>query len=172
MSEARKRAFVEALEARLRDTIRGAHRAEAAAGRAAEEIRADARRREDAKEAAVQGRLAVGHRERREAVVRDLETLRDFAKSGLRDFSRRDAVALGALVDVEVEGTDGPEERSLLLLPVGAGHEVEGPGGDGFASVVTPRSPVGRALLGARVGDTVEVALAGRASEWTVVDLS
>jgi transcription elongation GreA/GreB family factor len=172
MSEPRKRAFVEALEARMRDVIRGVHRAETAAGRAAEEIRGEARRREDAKESVVQGRLAAGHRERREAVVRELETLRDFAKSGLRAFSRRDPVALGALVDVEVEAADGPEERSLLLLPVGAGAEVEGPGGDGFVSVVTPRSPVGRALLGARVGDTVEVVLGGRATEWTVLDLS
>jgi len=172
MSEARKRAFLEALEAQLRATIAGAHRAETSAGSAVEEIRADARRREDAKEAAVQGRLAAGHRERRERAVRELETLRAFAKRDLRAFSRREAVAVGALVDVAVDVGDGSEERSLFLLPVGAGAELEGPGGDGFVSVVTPRSPLGRALVGAHVGDEVEVVLGGRDTEWTVTDLS
>jgi len=167
MSEARKRAFVEALEAQMRDAIAGAHAAEATAGGAADEIQREARRREDAKEAAVQRRLAAAHRGRREQAVRDLERLRAFARRTLRDFRRGDAVELGALVDVAVEGPDGPEERSLLLLPVGAGAELEGPGGDGFVTVATPASPVG-----ARVGDTVEVVVAGRDTEWTVLDLS
>jgi len=172
MSEARKRAFIEALESRLRETIAGAHRAESTAGSAAAEIQSEARRREDTKEAVVQARLSAAHRERRERAVRELEALRDFAKRKLRAFSRGDAVGLGALVDVEVEGEDGPEERSLFLLPAGAGVEVTGPGGDGFATVATPASPIGRALLGTRVGDTVEIVVAGRDAEWTVLDLS
>jgi transcription elongation GreA/GreB family factor len=171
VSEARKRAFIEALEAQLRDTIAAAHRAEASAGTAAAEIQQEARRREDAKEAVVQGRLSAAHRDRRERTVRELESLRDFAKRKLRSFARHDPVALGALVDVAIEEESGEEERSLFLLPAGAGAEVEGPGGDGFVSVATPRSPIGRALLGARVGDTVEVVVGGRETEWTVLDL-
>jgi len=172
VSEARKRAFIEALEAQLRDTIAGAHRAETTAGDAAAEIQGEARRREDAKEAVVQARLATAHRSRRERAVRDLETLREFAKRKLRAFSRGDAVALGALVDVAVEGEAGGEERSLFLLPAGAGAEVTGPGGDGFVTVATPASPIGRVLLGACVGDTVEIVVDGRDAEWTVLDLS
>jgi transcription elongation GreA/GreB family factor len=34
--------------------------------------------------------------------------------------------------------------------------------------VVTPYSPVGRAVLGRRVGDTVEVTVAGDWKEWTI----
>ncbi|MBW2314409.1 MAG: GreA/GreB family elongation factor [Deltaproteobacteria bacterium] len=171
MSEARKRVFIEALEAQLRDTIAGAHQAEATAGDAAAEIQQDARRREDAKEAVVQGRLSAAHRDRRERTVRELERLRAFTKRQLRNFSRRDPVALGALIDVTIEGEGDDEERSLFLLPVGAGADLEGPGGDGFVSVATPQSPIGRALLGACVGDTVEVVVGGRDTEWTVLDL-
>ena len=72
---------------------------------------------------------------------------------------------------MSVEAGEAEEERSLFLLPVGAGEELEGPGGDGFVAVATPSSPIGRALLGARVGDSVEVVVAGRDSEWTVLDL-
>jgi transcription elongation GreA/GreB family factor len=34
--------------------------------------------------------------------------------------------------------------------------------------VVTPQSPVGRAVLGRRVGDTVEVTVQGEPREWTI----
>ena len=44
-------------------------------------------------------------------------------------------------------------------------------GVNGFVSVVTPSSPVGRALQGARAGDSFEVVIRGRDREWTVVDL-
>lgn len=169
--EARKRAFLEGLEARLRETIQAAHQAEARAADAAAEIQGEARRREDAKEAALQARLSSGHRGRRERALGELETLREFTRKGLPVFGRKDAVALGALIDVAVEAGEAEEERSLFLLPVGAGEELEGPGGDGFVAVATPSSPIGRALLGARVGDSVEVVVAGRDSEWTVLDL-
>ncbi|MDJ0866088.1 MAG: GreA/GreB family elongation factor [Myxococcota bacterium] len=171
MATERKRAFIEGLEAQLRQTVAATRQAEVSAGSAAAEMQAEGRR-DDSKAVALQGRLATGHRRRREQVVRDLERLRAFAAGRLRSFSRRDPVALGALVDVSVEGDGGAEERSLFLLPAGAGAEVEGPGGDGFVTVATPGSPIGRALLGARVGDTVEVVVAGREAEWTVVDLS
>lgn len=169
--ERRKRAFLDGLEARLCETLQAAGRAELSAAGAAAEMQAEARRREDAKEAALQARLASGHRGRRERALEELEVLRGFARKALRPFARGEAVALGALVDVAVEGPAGVEERSLFLLPVGAGEELHGPDGDGFVSVATPASPVGRALLGARVGDTVEVVVGGSDSEWTVVDL-
>jgi transcription elongation GreA/GreB family factor len=57
------------------------------------------------------------------------------------------------------------------MLPVGAGTELEGPGGDGFISVITPASPVGKAIEGARAGDIAEVVVAGSDREWTVVDV-
>ena len=60
---------------------------------------------------------------------------------------------------MEVE--DGSQGRTFFLAPVGAGVELSGPGGDGFLSVVTPASPVGKAVLGRRVGDTIEVVVQG-----------
>jgi transcription elongation GreA/GreB family factor len=43
-----------------------------------------------------------------------------------------------------------------------------GPGGDGFLSVVTPQSPIGRAVMGKKVGDTVEVTVQNEVREWTI----
>lgn len=58
--------------------------------------------------------------------------------------------------------------RTFFLAPVGAGLELSGPGGDGFLSVVTPLSPIGRAVMGRRVGETVEVLVQGEPKEWTI----
>jgi transcription elongation GreA/GreB family factor len=67
---------------------------------------------------------------------------------------------------VEVE--DEAKVKTFFLAPVGAGVELVGPGGDGFLSVVTPQSPVGKAVLGKRVGDTIEVLVQGEPREWTI----
>ena len=66
-------------------------------------------------------------------------------------------MALGAIVDMSTEDEEGFAERTFFVLPVGAGTELTGPGGDGFLSVITPASPVGRALMGRKAGDVVEV---------------
>ena len=78
---------------------------------------------------------------------------------------------LGALVDVRIEAEPREAERTLFFLPVGAGTELHGPGGDGFVVVVTPQSPVGKCLLHSRPGDSFEIVVDGRDREWTVVDL-
>ena len=43
-----------------------------------------------------------------------------------------------------------------------------GPGGDGLLSVVTPASPIGKAVLGRRVGDVVDVVVEGEARGWQI----
>jgi transcription elongation GreA/GreB family factor len=63
---------------------------------------------------------------------------------------------------------DGSHGRTFFLAPAGAGVELTGPGGDGFLSVVTPSSPIGKAVLGRRVGDTVEVVVKGEPLEWAI----
>src|SRR3954470_15222173 len=73
-------------------------------------------------------------------------------------------IGLGAVVEVE----DGNAGRTLFLAPVGGGEELTGPDGDGLFQVVTPVSPFGRAMIGKRVGDVVEVAVAGDTQEWTI----
>jgi len=167
----RKAHFIDGLKQHYRDLIASAHRAEGEAGEAAGEVQREARRKEDAKGAVELGRMAAGHKKRRERARRELEKLIAFASKGLRHFGSSDAVGLGALVDVSVEDEAGSEERTLFFLPVGAGTELTGPGGDGFVSVVGPESPVGRALLGAHADDSFEVVIGGRDREWTVVDV-
>ena len=61
--------------------------------------------------------------------------------------------ALGALI----EAREGPTRLRFFLAPEGGGLRLA----DGV-QVVTPRSPLGQALVGKRVGDEVEVTLAGR----------
>jgi transcription elongation GreA/GreB family factor len=171
MSSSRKQHFIEALKAHYQETISVAGRAESTAAETADAIRGEATRKDDAKAAIEEGRLATGHRRRRQRAIRELEQLIAFAARGLPQFPRASAVSVGALVDVSVEGDDGPEERTLFLLPVGAGTELTGPGGDGFISVVSPDSPLGRAIQGVHVGDEVEVVIKGREREWQVVDV-
>ena len=171
MKTDRKTHFIQELRARYADIIAGAGRAEITSEQTAQAIRGDARTRDDGKGAAVEARLATGHRQRRQQAVQELETLLAFVARGLPRFGRGSAVELGALLDVSVEGDDGPEERTLFMLPIGAGTELMRPGGDGFISVITPSSPVGRALRGARCGDTAEVLTHGKHREWTVVDI-
>jgi transcription elongation GreA/GreB family factor len=71
---------------------------------------------------------------------------------------------VGAIVEVEDESLG----RTFFLAPVGAGIELAGPGGDGFLSVVTPVSPVGKAVLGRKVGDTIDVTIDREPREWTI----
>ena len=70
--------------------------------------------------------------------------------------ARMCAVAVGA--SVEIEDPDSGEGRTLFLAPVGAGRTLTGPGGDGLLSVITPASPVGKAVLGRKEGECVEIA--------------
>jgi len=76
------------------------------------------------------------------------------------------SIALGAVVEIEDEDTG--EGRTFFLAPVGAGVTLTGPGGDGHLSVVTPVSPIGRAVLGRRTGDVVDVTVDGEPREWQI----
>jgi transcription elongation GreA/GreB family factor len=171
MSVERKRHFIEELKRHYAEIIAAAREAEVGTAEAADTLRAEARGREDAKGAAEFGRMASGHRERRERAKREVDTLLRFAERGLRSLPRTAKVALGALVDVSIEDGSGSEERTYFLLPVGAGIELLGPGGDGFISVVTPESPVGRGLMGTVAGDAFEISTRECDREWTVVDV-
>ena len=143
-----KRYFVDQLKQVYQARIANAGKAESSSADAADHIRGESSRREDAKAAAMEGRLASGHRRRRKQAVTEMETLLDFAEKGIKRFRPTDRVGLGAMVDVRIEDDDGEEERTLIVLPVGAGEELSGPGGDGFVVVVTPRSLWGRRSSG------------------------
>jgi transcription elongation GreA/GreB family factor len=105
-------------------------------------------------------------------VQEELQQLAAFFTRGIPTFAPTSPVGLGAIVDVSVEGERGDQERTFIVLPVGAGTELTGPGGDGFLSVITPASPVGRALIGKRAGDYVEVTINRETREWKLVEVS
>jgi transcription elongation GreA/GreB family factor len=153
--------LIEQLAEQLRETARTARIAMAAANTEAREGATPAERREDSRVAQENSGLARGHRARLERATSELAMLDKFRPGR---FPPNAAVGIGAIVEVE----DGAEGRTLFLAPAGAGIELTGPGGDGFLSVVTPSSPIGRAVLGRRVGDTIEVVVNGESSEWTV----
>ena len=173
MSFARKQHFIQELKSQLAGAVADARQAELTAAEMTDAVRSEARSREDAKSAIDSGRMAVAHRQRRERAKQEIEALIAFAANGLKRRPADAKVGLGAMVDVLIEdvGAGTSEERTLFILPVGAGAELVGPGGDGFISVVTPASPVGRALQGGSVGDTFETAFGGDEREWTIVDV-
>ena len=141
--------LVQQLGARVREALQQTHRA---ATEAREDARSGANRAVN---------LARGQLQRFENAKAALEALDSFRVQPLR---RGEAIGLGAVVEVE----DGDTGRTLFIAPVGAGEELTGPDGDGIFQVVTPNSPFGRALMGKRQNDVVELTIQGELTEWTI----
>ena len=158
-----KRALIDQLASRLRASAVVAQRAGADAAEMAREGATPSERRDDARVALEYGSLARGQSRRAERANAELELLERFRPHPLGG-----RVALGAIVEVE---SDDGQGRTFFLAPVGAGVELTGPGGDGFLSVVTPASPLGRAVLGRRRGESVEVVVEGEPREWTITHI-
>lgn len=156
-----KTALVAQLRARLAEALRVAERAHAASAEEARSGATPAEKRDDARVALEWSNLARGQARRAAQLRADLKALDGFAPRPLPSGAR---VALGALVEVEHE--EGG--LTFFLAPAGAGEELSGPGGDGFLTVATPASPLGRAVLGRRAGDVVEARIGGERREWTI----
>lgn len=96
-----------------------------------------------------QSYLARGQAERVITLKEDVDALSSLR---VRAFPPDGKIALGAFVVLEDEtGT----EKYYLLAPAGAGETL--PFKLGEAKVVTQKSPLGQALLGAQIGDDVEI---------------
>jgi transcription elongation GreA/GreB family factor len=103
-----------------------------------------------------QSYLARGQAQR----VAELEAgLASVSALALRTFGPGAPVAMSALVSVD---EDGGEAR-LWLAPAGGGSVLAG-----GVQVVTPGSPLGKALLGKRVDDEVELRLPGKLRSLTI----
>lgn len=76
----------------------------------------------------------------------------------VRAFATGARIASTALVTLD----DGDDETTYFLVPHGGGQKLEG------VVVVTPLSPIGRAILGREEGDTVTVVLRGKPRELTI----
>jgi len=96
--------------------------------------------------------------------VRDVERMINALEFlPLRAFTPTDPIASAALVEVDVEG----KRAHYFLAPQGGGLRAEI---DGVAvQVITPPSPVGRALLGRVEGEVVEVRAEGGVREYEII---
>ena len=84
----------------------------------------------------------------------------DLGAMPLRPFGEDAPAALGALV----EASEDDASLTFFLAPHGGGTRLA----KGTVQVVTPQSPLGRALIGKRVGDECEVKLAGKTRTLTI----
>ncbi len=81
----------------------------------------------------------------------------------VRAWGEDQPIALGALVIAE----EGGATLALFIAQSGGGTRL----GGGAVQVVTPKSPLGRALLGKRAGDDCEVPLVGKSRELSLVEV-
>lgn len=96
--------------------------------------------------------------------VVDLENgVADVTRLELRTFRATDPVAMSALVTAD---EDGAEQR-FFLAPAGGGSVLAG-----GVQVLTTSSPLGRALLGKRVDDEVELKLPGKTRTLVISEIS
>lgn len=120
-------------------------------------------KREDARAAHQLAGLGRAQERRARQVLAEIDSLAGFRP---RPLSPTQTIGVGAIV--EIEDADSGEGRTFFLAPVGAGVTLTGPGGDGLLSVVTPQSPIGRAVLGRRVSEVVDVTVDGNPREWEI----
>ena len=155
------------MKASLRDELVGILRRELDAAKRARDATTAGVTHEEAKpendkdtRALEQSYLARGQAIR----VRDLENeLAEVAAMPMRAFGAEDPVALGALVVVIEER----EHLTMFIALHGGGHRLTGD-----VQVVTPKSPLGRALIGKRAGDSCDVVVANRSRELVIERVS
>lgn len=157
MSETNKASLCETLLGVLvaeRDAVVEAQQA-TAAGATHEQTKADSDKDTRAIEASY---LARGQAERARSLREDVERVRSMT---LRDFGPADPIALSALVTLVL---NDETTKNVFLAPAGGGVTL----GASQVQVVTPASPLGRALLGATEGDAVEFR---RGSRVEIIDI-
>lgn len=154
-----KQFMVEQLASRIRESVQVALREQEAAAIEARDGATPDEKRADARVALEFSSLAHAQGRRASAALDDLAVIEAF-----RPPHAGPRIAVGTILEIE----DGSEGRTIFLAPVGAGIELTMPDGDGFVTVVTPASPLGKVVLGCSVGDTVEVVVKGEPREWTV----
>jgi transcription elongation GreA/GreB family factor len=154
-----KQFMVGQLAMRIRESAQVAMREHEAAATEAREGATPDEKRADARVALEFSNLARAQGQRASAALDDLAVIEAF-----RPTNAGPRIGIGTILEIE----DGDEGRTIFLAPVGAGIELTMPDGDGFVTVVTPASPLGKAILGCRLGDTVEVTVKGEPREWTV----
>ena len=108
--------------------------------------------------------IAQGQANRAQDIKQSLAAYRSLT---LQLFDDETPVRLTALVTLEDK--DG-NERRLFLGPQAGGMKIAD--ADGEIVVVTPSSPLGRALLGRQTGDEFQAASAGGSVTYTIVSVA
>ena len=106
--------------------------------------------------------LAAGQAKRVEEIKQALVLCQNMQ---LRAFDDQRGIEIGALLGLEDENG---RQQWLFLAPDAAGLKVDVVGQP--VTVITPRSPLGKSLLGKFEGDEVEILVAGARQHFTVTD--
>jgi transcription elongation GreA/GreB family factor len=105
--------------------------------------------------------LARGQAQRVAELAQDVDRVR---KMPIRSFSEDTPAALSAVVRLE---RDDAELRTVFLAPAGGGVILEG-----SIRVVTPATPLARAIVGKRCGEELTIMLAGKPRTFAIVELT
>ncbi|SEN07179.1 GreA/GreB family elongation factor [Pseudomonas sp. ok272] len=107
--------------------------------------------------------LAAGQAKRVEEIRQSLALCESLV---LRPYDEERGLEVGALLGLEDEKG---REQWLFLAPDAAGLKVDLVGQQ--ITVITPRSPLGKSLLGKYEGDEVEIVVAGTRQQFTVTEV-
>ncbi|MBV7573813.1 GreA/GreB family elongation factor [Pseudomonas sp. PDM32] len=107
--------------------------------------------------------LAAGQARRVEEIRQSLSLCQNLA---LRPYDEQRGIEVGSLLGLEDEKG---REQWLFLAPDAAGLKVDLVGQ--LITVITPRSPLGKSLLGKFEGDEVEITVAGARQQFAVTEV-
>ena len=158
-----KQSLLAQMNENLRESARLARNASEDAEHEARTGATPCEKRNDARVAIEYSQMAKAQARRARDARESLATLERFEPKPL---GPRDRITIGAVVEIEDEETGAG--RTFFLAPVGAGMNLTGPDGDGHITVVTPASPIGRAVRGRLVGDIIDVTIKGNLREWQI----
>lgn len=157
-----KRALVDILVSKLEEELETMRRAAKDARAAA--THEEAKPENDKDTRALEASYLAGAQAAR---VRELEgAIKAISRIPLLDFEGGKSIQASAVVTVE---DDSEIQTMFFVAPFGGGTTLAT--GSLSAQVVTPQSPLGRALLGRTQGDTIELRGKGPMREMTIVDV-
>ena len=155
-----KVSLVQRVVARLQDDLDAVLRAAKDAHEAATHEEAKPENSKDTR-GLVESYLAAGQAARAVELQRDLQAMKALALALPEAMS---AVGVGALVTLRDEDSDAVSWS--LVLPAGAGTALSVD--ERRVQVITPQAPLARAVMGRKVGDLIEVVIAGKARTFAV----
>ncbi len=107
----------------------------------------------------------LAHGQSRQAAEME-EAIGQFRGMALREFDANEAIDLGALVEVD----RGGESARYFIGPRAGGTEISHAGK--VVLVITPQSPLGRQLMGAKAGDRLKIEAGGSRDGFRVIAVS